>query len=100
MARRGWVPRALLVTLLAGAFFASVLVSRYADRARLDFLSGAAVRKGMRSKLYRKKAIKRQRSDMCPSGKMPRCVKGLSYCVKTPKRTGSRKKGSRILYLK
>lgn len=53
-----------------------------------------------RSKLYRKKAIKRQRSDMCPSGKMPRCVKGLSYCVKTPKRTGSRKKGSRILYLK
>ena len=54
----------------------------------------------MRSKLYRKKAVRRQRSDMCPMGKMPRCVKGFAYCVRTPKKSGSRKKRSRMLYLK
>lgn len=40
-----------------------------------------------RLKHYRNKAVRKQRSQMCSPGYMPRCVKGRSYCARTPKKS-------------
>lgn len=53
-----------------------------------------------RSKLYRSKSIKRQRKQMCSPGKMPRCVKGKAFCVKTPKGGKAKTSKSKTLLLK
>ena len=59
-----------------------------------------------RSKLYRTKRVKTQRNAMCSPGYAPRCVRGLAYCTKRPKRSGSkqtkrtRRKSKPLLYLK
>ena len=50
--------------------------------------------KDKREKMYKKEAIKRQRAEMCPAGKFPRCIKGTdrAYCVRTrPKKTAPKK---------
>ena len=54
-----------------------------------------------RTKLYRKKAVQTQRQNMCSPGRSPRCVKGLSYCVKTRSKSSYKRKRSKArLYLK
>ena len=55
--------------------------------------------KKTRSKMYRKKAIKTQRLNMCGPGKSPRCVKGLSYCVKARSKASYKKKYKSMKYL-
>ena len=51
----------------------------------------------VRAKMYRKKSIKKQRSKMCGPGKSPRCVKGVSYCVKKASRKGRKSKSKKLL---
>ena len=52
-----------------------------------------------RQKLYRKKSIKTQRSNMCSPGMYPRCVKELAYCVKSPKKGVKKSASSKKLLL-
>ena len=54
-----------------------------------------------RAIMYRKKKIQNQRKNMCSPGKSPRCVKGLSYCVRSRSKSSYKRKRSKArLYLK
>ena len=56
--------------------------------------------KNVRKSMYKKKNIHKQRQDMCPDGKLPRCVKGLAYCAKRPSYRSGKKSKSNKLRLK
>jgi hypothetical protein len=53
-----------------------------------------------RANMYKKKAVITTRSNMCSPGQYPRCVKGLAYCVKIPKKRKPSVKKPKHLLLK
>lgn len=48
-----------------------------------------------RAKMYRKNKIQKQRKGMCSPGMSPRCVKGLSYCVRTRSKSSYKRRRSK-----